>query len=308
MKNKIKIIFLVISCIAFIYLVGASTIGRYIYNGINNYILESKGFYLKSTVLSPNQANYSINNWDGVNPYTLTIDVSNKKNDSIYTTSDIEYDITVNCSSNVTCSLNKTSGVIYSLQHTDSYTIVVTPIDNFYAGDSTVVTTEITSSTPYEKSLSAKYTIGVANSEFSYKIEDSVGSKYFTLELTNAISYYVATEAFAGYQMGDHISLEAYNNLSSENKNKCFSALVNISFDPNTVLLDITDNTYLEKKPNSLTTTQINSYDYVNGYQFSMEANSNEKIIFYKKDTNQNYTYPIVNNNSIIGVNVTTAN
>ena len=82
---KKKIILLTLLILIFLYFTSYLTIGRYIYNAINNYILESKGFYFNSTVLNVNNAAYSINNWDGVNSYTLTIDVNNKKNENLYT-------------------------------------------------------------------------------------------------------------------------------------------------------------------------------------------------------------------------------
>ena len=305
---KKKSIILLILVFVFLYIFANSTIGRYIYNGINNYILESKGFYFNSTVLNINNSNYNVNNWDGVNPYVLTIDVNNKKNDLVYTNVDIAYDTSVTCDERVTCELSKSSGIIYKDGQTDTYTITVTPISNFYAGDSIKVTTKVISNSPYEKTLSATYTIEVENSQFSYTIDDSIGSKYFTLQLTNSISYYQVITAFDSYSVGDHISLDVYNNLTEKNKRKCFSAHVHINFDPNIILLDITNSTYINKIEGSLTTTQINNHNYINGYQFYMEANANEKIVFYKKDSTQDYTYPVVNSNSIVGVNVTGAN
>ena len=305
---KKKSIILLILALLFIYICANSTIGRYIYNGVNNYILQSRGFYFNSTVLSLNNSNYSINNWDGVNPYVLTIDVNNKKNDLVYTTVDISYDISVVCPEKVLCSLNKNSSIIYKDNKTDTYTITITPLDNFYEGDSVKITTTAHSNSPYEKSLSASYTIGVEKSQFSYSIEDSVGSKYMTLKLTNSIPYYEVVNAFDSYSVGDHISLDVYNTLSTENKKNCFSALINIGFDPNIVLLDITNKTYINKIENSLTTVNIDDYNYINGYQFYMDANAHENIIFYKKDSTKNYAYPIINNKSIISVSIRSAN
>ena len=40
----------------------------------------------------------------------------------------------------------------------------------------------------------------------------------------------------------------------------------------------------------------------------NMESISNSSIIFYKDDISKNYTYPIVNNDSIIDVSVVKAN
>ena len=80
-KQKLLISIIAVFVISFTLVI---TFGRYIYNYYNNYILESKGFYFNSTVMSINGTKHSINNWDGVNPYPLTIDVNNKKNDLQY--------------------------------------------------------------------------------------------------------------------------------------------------------------------------------------------------------------------------------
>lgn len=307
MKKNRKIIALFILSFLFIYFIGNSTIARYIYNGINNYILESKGFHFNSTVLSMNKSSYSINNWDGVNAYTLTIDVNNKKNDLVKTTSDIAYNISVNCDATVTCTLSKNTGIIYAAGNSDSYVITVTPVHNLYSGDSATVTTSVSSTSPYTKTMSAEYELGVENSQFSYSIEDSVGSKYLTLKLTNSIPYYEVLTAFDSYNVGDHVSIEAYSALTTIKKSYCFSAKITLTFSPTVLLLDMTDSTYLNKINGSLTTTTINTYTYITGYQYYISANSNDEIIFYKKDSTQNYTYPIVNSTSIVTVGVVTA-
>ena len=38
-------------------------------------------------------------------------------------------------------------------------------------------------------------------------------SKYLTLELKNAFTFYEVTEAFDGKSVGDHVSIDEYNNL-----------------------------------------------------------------------------------------------
>ena len=52
----------------------------------------------------------------------------------------------------------------------------------------------------------------------------------------------------------------------------------------------------------NMTTQVINGYNYVNSVSFKIDALSSKMIKFYKLDTTQNYTYPIINNNSIIQV------
>ena len=61
--KKLSILILVIAILVLIF---GTTLARYIYNVIHNYILESNEFYFNSTVLDMNGRQYRINNWDGV--------------------------------------------------------------------------------------------------------------------------------------------------------------------------------------------------------------------------------------------------
>lgn len=289
-------IVLILSCFT-LFLMSKTSFARYIYQAVNNYILESQHFYFNSSILKENNPTYSIADWDGVNPYTLTIDVNNKKNELISTASDITYQIEVSCPSSVICNVNKTDGIIYKDTKTDSYVLTVVPINSFEAGDQVTVTTKATSTYPYTKTIEATYLIGVQNYGFSYQITDASGEKYLTLELTNSRPYYKVEQAFQTYQVGDTISLETYQNLSDVEKTYCVSARVSISFNPNQILLDMTDPTYLKYK-SSQTLTTINSFQYVTGFTFEMDATSNTKIIFYKRNIVDNYN----SNNSVIQV------
>lgn len=306
-KHKNASIVIMISLIFFLII--SFSFGRYIKNILHNYILETKAFYFNSTILSMNGKNYSINNWDGVNSYTLTIDVSNRKNSERVTNTDITYNISYNCPTTVTCSLSKTSSVLHSTDTTDTYQLVVTPNQNFYEGDTVVVSTSVESTAPYVKQMSATYTIGVLKSNFSYDIVDSVNSKYMTINFTNSISYYQVSEAFDTYSVGDHISLDVYNNLSPTNQNKCFSAIVTVEYDPTDVLVDMTNNLYINRLPtNYQEITLSDGFQYVKKFSFKVNASSSNSIIFYKDDPTENYTYPIVNQYSIISVSVISAN
>lgn len=293
----------------FIFLFVSFTFGRYIKNILNSYILETKGFYFNSTILAVNGKNYSINNWDGVNSYPLTIDINNRKNSERYTKTDITYEITYNCPSSVTCTLSKTEGVLHPNDQTDNYSLVVTPNQNFYEGDQAVVTTTVTSTSPYVKSMSATYTIGVLKSNFSYDIKDSVNSKFLTINFTNSISYYQVSEAFSTYSVGDQIGVDIYNNLSQTDKDKCFSAIITVEYNPNLLLVDMTNNLFIHRLNTGYEEiTLSDGYNYVKKFTFKVNASSSNSIIFYKDDVTQNYTYPVVNPNSIITVSVISAN
>jgi len=297
-KQKLLLLIVAVFVVSFTLVI---TFGRYIYNFYNNYVLESQGFYFNSSVMSMNGTKHSINNWDGVNAYPITIDVNNKKNDLLWTVSDINYDITIECSDNIRCVLSKTTGTIRTNDHSDSYTITIYPNGNFSSNDKGVVKTTAKSTFPFVKELSTTYNIGVETSSFSYKINDSPGSKFLILELTNSFTYYKVINAFGNHKVGDNISIDDYYTLSESERKNCLSARVKLSFDPNVILLDMTDLTYSNKDANSETTEKVNNYNYVNGFSFIMEAASNTKILFYKKDTTKDYTYPS-NNTSIISV------
>lgn len=293
--------------VAVIVLVYGTSLARYVYNIIHNHILESREFYFNSTVLDMNGRKYKINNWDGVNNYVLTIDVNNKKNSLTSTKSDIKYEITSSCPDTVECKLSKTEGIIYQDAGTDSYQITVIPKEEFYEGDEIEITTTATSTSPYVKSLQATYNIGIETSNFTYDIEDAVNDKFLTLNLTNTLTYYKVEKDFNSYKAGDRITLEEYQALTDEEKQNCFSAKVTLSFAPNQLYLDMTNKNYLHRIADSEKKETINNYEYVNQFSFKMDASSSEKIIFYKADIKQNYTYPIVNEKSVVKVTVETA-
>ena len=298
MKNK-KIYLIIAIFLILITLI--ASFGRYIYNYARDYLLSTKGFYFNSFTMSVNESSHKLNNWDGVSPYTLTLDVNNKKNEYIYTETDIDYDITYECSSNVSCSVSKTEGTIISDEKTDSYTITFTPTTNFTSSDYAIIKTSVTSTNPYVKTLKTEYQVGIEVMGLSYSITDNKGEKYVTLEINNGLTYYEVIEEFNDYSLGDHISMYTYEELSDENKNKCKSAYITLSFNPNQIRIDSNDTIYINESYNVSTLT-IDNYEYVNGFSFKMKANQTIKMKFYKLDSTQNY-----NDTNIITVSTDTA-
>lgn len=290
------------------------TYSRYFYSEILTHILETEGFYFNSTTLSSTGTNHFVSNFDGVNTYTISVDVNSRKNSLIKTNVDVSYDIAISCPEIATCRLSKTSGVISHSTNIDSYSIDVTPTVRIESGQSIAITTVVTSTEPYVTSLRGTFNIGVTDDDFLYQIKDSVNASYLEVELTNNVSFYKVREAFGDYPVGKELTLEEYNSLSSDNKKKCYSALVTLTFDPNILLLDLTDTTYVNKLSNTTRNVSItevdnssHSYSYVDSYTFVMGANTLRKIIFYKNDITQNYAYPIPNNSPIVNVSYTTA-
>jgi len=290
-----------------IFLFVGVAFGRFIKNVLSNYILETQGFYFYSSILDVNDKKYMINNWDGVNSYPLNIDIKNYKNDEKITKTDISYTIGVDCPTSVVCTLSKTGGVLRTADKTDSYQITVTPQQNFYEGNTVQVKTYVTSSTPYRKTISATYTIGVAKSDFSYNIVDSANAKFLTINFINAISYYEVSNAFGDYAAGDQVSLDDYNNLTPTQQANCFSAIVTVTFDPTILLVDMTDKSFRGRLQANYQEQTIGGYQYVKKFSFKVPASSNTSIIFYKDDPTQNYSYSGIGN-SIISVSVIKAN
>lgn len=304
--KKHKKVSIIVLCSLIAFILFTATFGRYIYNIVGNYILETKGFYFNSSVLAINTKEYKINNWDGVNSYAINVDLNNKKNSLTHTEADIEYNVSVSCSKGVTCNASKYSGMLVENIGTDSFTITMTPdaTVEFNSGDEVEINVEVTSTKPYKKILKGKFIVSVENLNFSYEIIDAKNDNFMTLSLTNSIPFYEVEKAFGNYKVGDKISLDDYGKLSDAEKDNCFSAKVTISFDPEIVFLDMTASSYLHRVSGSERTKQVNNFNYVTGYQFKIPATSSEKIIFYKADRTKNYTYPIVNNNPIINVNI----
>lgn len=274
------------------------TYGRYIYNEVRDFYLASKNFYFTSDKLTTNRAIYQVDNWSAVDPYTITINLSNSKNNLVHSSSDINYEVSYVCSSNVLCNVNETGGVLYTDEKTSSFNAVLTPNTIFEVGDEAFIEITVKSTYPYKKTLTGRFILKVGKSGLSYSIDDKVSRPYLNFNITNTIDYYLVKEAFDDYEVNDRIDRLTYIALSDVNKRKCLSAKITLRFDPNVVIFDMTNSVYLKKE--NYTTVNIDGYDYVNSITFRMDSESSELVRFYKTDVTRDYTYPIVNDNSII--------
>lgn len=277
-----------------------TSLSRFIYSELKDTFFNSKKFYFSSDKLGEEMLRYQIDNWNGVDPYNITINMNSFKNNLVTSNTDITYDISYNCSSNITCSVSKNTSVIYSATNTDQFTINTVPNTKLNDGDSIWIEVEATSTSPYIKTLSARFVINVGYYGLSYEISDNENDLFLELKITNTLDYYEIKESFDNYSVGDKIDIQTYLNLIDEKKKKCASATVNLKFNPNDLLIDMTSNAYLKSKVK--TTTLINNYDYINGITFYIDAISSEYIRFYKTNISKNYTYPNDNNESIINV------
>lgn len=265
------------------------TLGRFIYNRLLDFYFASKNFYFESDKLKATQAKYSLDYWNGVDPYNIVVNLNSYKNSSLKSTSDITYNVSYSCSSNVTCSSSKSEGTIYASSNTDSFVISMAPNVTLNDGDSATVEITANSTSPYKKTLSAQFKLVVGKYGLSHEIVDSVGNVYFEVKVTNSLDYYTVKEAFDSYSVGDKIQISTYNALSDTNKAKCVSAKITMSFNPNVVYVNNNSTSFLNVY--DVQTEQINNFDYINQFSFNVAASSSNVIKFYKKNVNNNYTH-----------------
>lgn len=297
-KNQILIILLILMCITSFVII----FGRYVTNNVKDFFVRSKEFYFESDKLAEIMTFFQVENWSGVDDYTITVNMNSRKNNIEKATYDIGYDISYTCSDNAICSLSKTSGIIYADTNSDYFNLVITPNASLDTGDKVIVDIEVKSTTNYEKTLKGRFTLVVGKENLTYQITDTSNNPYMELSLTNTLSYYTVREAFNGYTVGQRINVDTYLGLSNENKEKCKSSVVKIDFDPNEILLDLTDDLYANAT--NVTTTTIDGSTYVNSLTVDLDVESSENLRFYKVDSSQDYTYPNENNKSIVTVTV----
>ena len=298
-KSNILVVLLVILSI-FSWGSLFKTYGRYIYNELRDYYLASHSFYFNSDKLDVGVKNEELDNYSGVDPYTITINMNSYKNNFVASSSDIDYDITYECSSNATCEISKTSGVIYAASHTDSFYVTITPNENLSDGDTIWVEVETTSKSPYKKTLKGRFTLRVGKMGLGYEITDVKNRAYFDVNFTNTYDFYTVNEAFSNYNVGDRIDITTYLGLSDTEKDKCSSAVIEIKFDPSIAVLDMTNEAYINNI--SSTTRTIGGYKYIDSFIFKVEALSSKSVRFYKSNVSNNYTYPFNNHESIVEV------
>lgn len=299
-RFKYRRIILIVMLIIALFPVGV-TFSKYIYDKIKYYILEANHFYFNSDKLEDKGITYNINNWGGVDSFNIQFELNNHKNNLLTSDSDIAYDISVVCDNDVQCSISNDSGIIYKDEKTVSYDVIVNPLRVFDTGESVNVKIEATSSSPYVKTLSGDFVITVGKKGVSYEIVDEPFQPYFMFNITNVIDKYTVIKEFDNYKVGDVISISTYKNLSDSNKKNCISAIITLEFDPNKVVIDTTSNIINNSE---ITNTFVNRVSYVSKIKFNVEATSSTSIRFYKKDKSIDYTYPYVNDTSIISFDV----
>ena len=305
-KNKIWNFRHVILFIIFLLFAGFGlfTFAKFISVKFHNYFLDSKHFYFTSNRLTDNNALYRVNNWSGVGSFTISFDLLSQKNSYVYTDYDIPYSASVVCPNDVICQLDKPTGTVFSSgsSHSDTLTVSVSPQRAYNENETLTVHIIATSASPYVKTLTADFQYVVGKQGVTYEIEDVRNQPYMILKVTNAISFCKVMTAFGNYHVNDTIDNTVYRTLSEANKRNCVSQVISLSFDPTVLLLDTTSNIIDES---TYTNTTIGGVSYINSLTFNIAPVSTVAIKFYKVNASLNYTYPIVNNTSVVGVTIT---
>jgi hypothetical protein len=282
---------------------GISTFAKYITEELHGYYLNAKHFYFTSNRLTRNTATYQVNNWSGVGSFNISFDLLSEKNSYVYSEFDIPYTVSVTCPNDVICTLDKTSGTIYnsSTSHSDTVTVSVNPSRSYSENERLSIYIEAQSTSPYVETLSSRFEYIVGKQGVSYEIDDEANRVYMLLKVTNAINFCKVVTAFGNYSVNDLIDNGVFRTLQPSDQAKCVSKYIDLSFDPNVVILDTTSNIINDA---TYTSTTINGTSYVNSLSFTIDPLSTKTIKFYKKNNALDYTYPIVNNSSIVTVNI----
>ena len=287
--KKLKILSIgIISILSFFLVIN---LGRYVKTIIEDYITRTQRFYFNSDKLTVDNKQFKIDYWSGVESYPLTISVNSLDNNLRGTDIAIDYEIECVHNNDLRCVLSKENGTIGTTTNTDSFQVEIFPNKTFQDGDSASITVKASASYPYEKELSATFTFVVGSYGLTYKIEDEPGQPYLTAVVSNTNDHYTAIDDFRTYHYGDPISQELYDTLTAEEKEKCASAVLTMSFNPNVLRLDMTNYYYQNKL--SEVTQPIGGYDYVNSFTFAVASQTSVAIKFYKLTVSDNHTYPL---------------
>ena len=292
-KILIVICLVVISIFPFV-----PTFSRYAINGLKEFFYRSKEFYFYSDKLGENNPSFLIDNWPGVDDYSIIVNMNSMKNNILGASYDIDYNISYTCSSNADCTLSKTSGTILAETNTDFFTLTVTPNTQLNTGDEVRVSITAVADSYYNKTITGEFILRVGKENITYSIDDEKGSPYLEVNITNTQSYYIVDQAFGTYNVNDRIKTDDYLQLSDQNKAKCHSAIITLQFNPRDIVLDMTNANYLNAT--DVKSTILNTYTYINEITFKVDAISSSTVRFYKTDVDLDYTYPNSNNLSVV--------
>ncbi len=274
------------------------TFSRYVTENIKNYLMEANNFFFNSDKLVYGGITYGINNWGGASNIDIQFELNNHKNNILTSDSDITYTLTTTCDNTlIQCNLNSNSGVIQVAEKTDNFVLTIVPVRPFNDNESVTATVTASSSSPYEKTLSATFVVTVGRRGVDYQITDSVGSPYLIFTVTNALDTYKVVTPFGNYTAGHIFTLNEYLALTAAEKANCASVVATLSFNPADVIIDTTSDIIASS---TVQTTTYQGVNYISSITFPMDVAMSQEVRFYKRNSSMNYTYPITNQTPII--------
>lgn len=272
--NKLKVgicIFLIVLLLAL------SVFGRYIYNSAREAYFTARQFFFSSNILSVEGSEYQYDNWTGVDTYPIEIELYSYNNKLSRIDYDLQYTITCeSLSEKISCSINtedggtSATGTIYATlngtpNNVSRVAILVKPLAQINVGEEVKLKVTAKTEEPYQKEISCEFSLKMKLSgQTSYSIEDVANRDYALLKLVNPDES---------------------------------GAQVTLTFDPTKVRLDLNDEIYQDR-----VSMETDSNGYVKKIVFNMPAEGSKNVKFYKVNKSENYTYPGVEDSSIITV------
>ena len=328
------LLFIIIQLFIRVIVPGTVTFSRYIYKKARNFYLSSKEFYFNSDKLSEDDsAIFEADNWSGADAYSVTVNMNSRKNNNEVCKEDVLYNIKAECKFFDKDGNEKPSNLInFVIADTimddydpdigidrviskdynySAFDFSVSLVSNITAdnGDYVLVTITAKSIEPYVKTLKGSFKIIIGKTGMSYQIEDEAFSPYLNVIVTNTRNYYTVDTAFGSYQAGSTLSISEYLALSDAEKENCHSMFIELTFNPNNVLIDNTSSVYIVAKNQNLVgyetitdATTNQDYEYANYIKFKIDAEESKVIKFYKKVASNDYSYPAtgVTNSEVI--------
>lgn len=262
-KSHKKIMISLVVVVTFLGLFLTINYGRYVKDIIEVYYLRTKNFYFNSDKLTIHGTQYEIEPWEGVNPYTIHIQMDSLLNSLKGTTSDVDYDVECSTEGKIICSFDtENSGIvsmsrkILTTDHKDGFNVYVKPSETLSEGERVTVNITAKSTYPYEEELSATFVLIVGNYGVSYVIEDTSGDIYFDYVVTNTLP-----------------DKKAKINLKIKDISK-------LTFDMTSSIFGTTG---IEQK--------TDENQNINEVTFIVEPKSSMMVRFYKKDSKENYSH-----------------
>lgn len=284
-KNKTTkhLLYALFGIILLVVLTRGITYAKYVSDAAFNYYLGSKGFYFESDDLELTQSKITDTSWDGEK---VTFNIKNSSNKYIASESDISYEITCSIEEENTtkeCFLNgtekskitaKLSASLGCLNETDdevdtssytedkcskyTWTYLPTSSEHYFEvvdkegneiNNATVVITA-KSTSPYEKTISAKYILTKDSSDIgSLSLKYETKTNYENVIITN-----------------------------SYNEDKCLK----LTWNPDNLIIDEDSNDYISYK--------TNDNSYINEIIFKVSKKNSINYSFYKTDTTKTYS------------------